>query len=141
MYDILSAILYSDGIISQSKIIMLSKLIQTVLHFGYIHKFILSLLLVSFAAGGYIILWFNDNFVTEPRYPLYEEAAIIYRCANAGNALLKDNSEKERQRICACALQETMQKIDFLQYQEKPRLFNQYLGKGLLDCSKASIFG
>jgi len=120
---------------------MFSKLIQTVRHFGYSHKLTLSLLLLSFAAGGYIISWFNDNFITESRYPLYEEAAIIYGCANAGHALLKDNSDKERQRICACALQETMQKIDFLQYQEKSRLFNQHLGKGLLDCSKASIFG
>ena len=119
----------------------MSKLTQTLLAFVKAHRLILSLLVVTFAAGGYITLWFNNNFVNEPHYPLYEEAAIIYGCANAGHSLLKDNSAKERQLMCACALQDTMKKIDFVQRQEKPALFNQYLGKALLDCSKTSIFG
>ena len=119
----------------------MSKLTQRLQDFGRAHRLILFLLVVTFAAGGYITLWFNDNFVDEPRYPLYEEAAIIYGCANAGHSLFRDNSAKERQQMCACALQDTMKKIDFVQHQEKPALFNQYLGKALLDCSKSSIFG
>ncbi|BDM63146.1 hypothetical protein NFHSH190041_05980 [Shewanella sp. NFH-SH190041] len=109
---------------------------------GYLsrHKTGLILLLVAFVLGAYAAHWCSQTFFHENRYPLYQELDVIYGCAHAGNAVIAQNSDKERTRICACALHESQRHVDYRTYQNNYGVFNQYFGPALQRCAKDAGF-
>lgn len=59
---------------------------------------------------------FIDYAITDNRYPLDVESAILESCASSYEQPLSSSSYRSKKKLCLCALEETMNEISYVRY-------------------------
>ncbi len=59
---------------------------------------------------------FIDYAITDNRYPLDVEYAVLEACASSYKKPLSYNSYDSKKKLCLCALEDTMNEISYIRY-------------------------
>ncbi|MFT5297878.1 MAG: hypothetical protein ACI9YH_003917 [Colwellia sp.] len=66
---------------------------------------------------------FIDYAITDNRYPLDIEYAVLEACASSHKQPLSYNSYGSKKKLCLCALEDTMNEISYVRYKVNEKGF------------------
>ena len=87
------------------------------------------LAVVSFGASQFI-----EYVVTDNRYPLGVEYAVLDACVNSYRSVISYGSYGSKKKICLCALEETMNEISYIRYKVDEDGFLDALRENAKEC-------
>lgn len=87
------------------------------------------LTVVSYGASQFI-----EYVVTDNRYPLGVEYAVLDSCVNSYGSVIPYGSYRSKKKICLCALEETMNEISYIRYKVDEDGFLEALRDNAKEC-------
>lgn len=75
-----------------------------------------------------------ESVVFDNRYPLDVEYSIIDACVNASGKALSSSQYKNKQNLCLCAVEDTINDVSYSTYKSSTHIFNQSLQRSLNKC-------
>ncbi|MDN3653422.1 hypothetical protein QWY77_11780 [Thalassotalea ponticola] len=88
-------------------------------------------LTVCLAYGGSL---FIDYAITDNRYPMDVEYAVLDACLSSYQAPLRYSSYGSKKSICLCALEDTMNEISYVRYKVDEDSFLDAFRKNAKEC-------
>ena len=84
---------------------------------------------IGYGSGQAMESIFFDN-----RYPLDVEYSIIDACVNSSGKALSSRQYQNKQKLCLCAVEDTINDVSYSSFKSSEHLFNQSLQKSLNKC-------
>jgi ribosomal protein S27E len=77
---------------------------------------------------------FVDYAVTDNRYPLNVEYAVMKSCVNSYVGYLSNNGYVRKESLCLCALEGTMNEISYIRYKVDEKGFSKAFRENVQAC-------
>jgi len=77
---------------------------------------------------------FTDYAVTDNRYPLNVEYAVMKSCVNSYAGSMLKNYYLRKEQLCLCALEDTMNDISYIRYKVSEKSFSEAFRKNIRAC-------
>lgn len=89
--------------------------------------------LIIGATGAHMV----DKYVlAENRYPLETESAILDYCRNGHNSLIYQETQKQINEMCICALSNTLKTVDYSEIKKDTKKFLRQFDQQIDSCQK-----
>ncbi|EGQ9892969.1 hypothetical protein ACI1G1_003415 [Vibrio cholerae] len=83
---------------------------------------------------GYGVGQVTENVIFDNRYPLEVEYSILDACVNSSGSPLSLKQYRSKQKVCLCAVGETINTVNYSSYKSSSHEFNQVLLRNLNRC-------
>ncbi len=77
---------------------------------------------------------FTDYAVTDNRYPLSVEYTVTNSCVNSYSGFMSKKGYVEKEKLCLCALEDTMNEISYIRYQVNEKAFSKAFRENIRAC-------
>jgi len=77
---------------------------------------------------------FIDYGITDNRYPINIEYAVMNACVNGYNGSISSGGYKRKEKICLCALEDTMNEISYIRYNLNKKGFSKAFRENTKEC-------
>ncbi|REL26202.1 hypothetical protein DXX93_06130 [Thalassotalea euphylliae] len=77
---------------------------------------------------------FIDYAITDNRYPLNVEYAVLEACSSSYKKPLSHSSYGSKKKLCLCALEDTMNEISYIRYKVNEKGFLQAFERNAKSC-------
>ena len=79
---------------------------------------------------------FDEYVLSETRYPLEVENAIIDHCINGHASLINQETQKKMSQLCLCALSNTQKKVSYSEFEKDVKKFLKELDQQAITCKE-----
>lgn len=84
--------------------------------------------------GAYGTYGIDKTFFEEQRYPVSVEYELVDSCVNSSHSLMRTVEYIEKKRTCICALNKTMEKVNYKKFQESESEFLTHFTRSIVSC-------
>ncbi len=79
---------------------------------------------------------FDEYVLSETRYPLEVENAIIDHCINGHASLIDQETQKKMSQLCLCALSNTQKRVSYSEFKKDAKKFLKELDQQAITCKE-----